>query len=95
MTNQLQYDIRPVTDENEVYLEFSGLVSTEGEIIITHCLPTDDGYELLTRRGEIQYMRDEDEVYMWAALGTDPVKIRLPDGFDEEFSEAVEELPRV
>jgi hypothetical protein len=74
-----------------VYLEMNKPVDIDGSILVTKHVKTNDGYELVTRDGEMQYISQDDGCQLVGHLADRPFRLTLSESFADEFEKKVEE----
>lgn len=77
-------------ERGDLYLEMEKPLNVDGSIRIMQHVKTNNGYELVTRDGELQYLNKDDPTLV-GRLGGRPFQISMSEGFAEEFERKVEQ----
>lgn len=86
-----KYEIRKST--RGVYLDMDAPVDLDGQILITSHVKTNNGYELVTRDDEMQYISQSNGCQLVGHLADRPFRLTLSQKFADEFETKVEETP--
>lgn len=85
MEEKYELDLR----KGDLFLTMEKPLNVDGSIRIRQHVKTSDGYELVTRDGELQYLNKQNPMLI-GDLGGRPFRISMSDDFAEEFEEKVE-----
>ena len=80
-------------DQNDLVLSMESPIDIDSVVRITKRVKYDDGYDLVTRDGEMQYRQDSKRAKIRIDIGGRPAWIDVSDSFAQEFEQKIEKVP--